>query len=113
MPTWGEILVELHSSAAARGGMPDFDSIRRRYLQELRNLTNRDTIIYYADWLSGGSAESAITLEDVQALMEACKGLGRDGLDLILHSPGGSAEATATLFRCTPSLPSVAVISEW
>ena len=99
MPTWGEILAELHVSAASRGGVPDFDSIRRRYIQELRNLTNRDTIIYYTDWLAGGGPESAITLEDMQALMEVCKGLGRDELDLVLHSPGGSAEATASIVR--------------
>ncbi|MGH8307218.1 MAG: SDH family Clp fold serine proteinase, partial [Gammaproteobacteria bacterium] len=33
----------------------------------------------------------------MQALMEVCRGMPKNGLDLILHSPGGSAEATARL----------------
>ena len=32
-------------------------------------------------------------------MMECCRGIGGDSLDLILHSPGGSAEATASIVR--------------
>lgn len=99
MPTWGDLLAELHASAVHQGGYPDFDGIRRKYLAQLASRTGRDTIIYYTDWLNGGSAESAITLLDMQAMMEVCKGLHGTGLDLLLHSPGGSAEDTASLVR--------------
>lgn len=97
MPTWGEILAEITASAQARSGNPDFDSIRRSYLTRLNDLTRRDTIIYYSDWLSGTGP--GITLEDMQGVMEVSRGLRGPGLDLILHSPGGSAEATASIVR--------------
>ena len=32
-------------------------------------------------------------------MMEVCRDLNGPGLDLILHSPGGSAEATASIVR--------------
>lgn len=99
MPSWGEILGELAASAQARGGNPDFDSVRRKYLAQLHARTKRDTIIYYTDWLGGGTPASAISLEDMQGMMEVCRGLSGPGLDLILHSPGGSAEATAAIVR--------------
>lgn len=98
MPTWGEILREVQESAAQRGGQPDFDAIRRRYLTTLHARTDRDTIIYYSDWLGGG-ASPGITLEDMQGMMEVIRGLRTRRLDLILHSPGGSAEATASIVR--------------
>jgi hypothetical protein len=97
MPTWGEILVELHQSAIARGGNPDLDGVRRRYLAQLHQLTGRETILYATDWLAAGGPMSSITLEDMQGMMEVCKDLKGPGLDLILHSPGGSGEATASL----------------
>jgi hypothetical protein len=99
LPTWGEILVELNASAAARGGIPDFDGIRRRYLAELHALTERNVIVYATDWLAGAAPEAAIVLEDIPAMMEVCRGLQGDKLDLILHSPGGSPEATASIVR--------------
>jgi len=99
MPTWGEILQQLKASADQRGGSPDFDGIRRQYLARLATFTGRDTIIYYSDWLSGSLPQAAITLEDMQGMMEVCKGLKSRKLDLLIHSPGGSAEATASLVR--------------
>jgi len=95
VPTWGEVLTELHNSMAATGQV-DFDGIRRKYIRELAQLTGRDVIIYYSDWLQDGPSTS-ITLEDMQGLMEVCKDLHGTGLDLLLHTPGGSPEATHRL----------------
>lgn len=99
MPSWGEILQELSASAVASGGQPDFDGIRRKYLAQLHALTGRDTIVYATDWLRGATPMSSIDLGDMQGMMEVCQGLQGPGLDLILHSPGGSAEATASIVR--------------
>jgi hypothetical protein len=41
--------------------------------------------------------ELSITEEDMQGLMEVFHGLTSDNVDLILHSPGGSAEATEAM----------------
>jgi hypothetical protein len=100
MPTWGEILVELQDPAnRLPNGAPDFDGVRRKYLRQLHELTSRPVIAYYTDWFGKGGPASSITLEDMQGMMEVCKDLPGPNLDLILHSPGGSPEATASLVR--------------
>jgi len=101
MPTWGEILREIQTSAQGRGGNPDFDGIRRKYLGELSALTGRPAIVYATRWLAGssGGEDLLITLEDMQGLMEECHGIPAPSLDLILHSPGGSPEATLSIVR--------------
>src|SRR5437588_1731721 len=99
MPGWGEILTEINASAAASGGQPDLDGIRRKYLTQLHQLTGRDTIVYATDWLRGAQPMSSIDLGDMQGMMEVCQGLAGPDLDVILHSPGGSAEATASIVR--------------
>lgn len=99
MPTWGEILIELQQSAAQNNGQSDFDGIRRKYLRQLHELTGRDTILYSTNWMSGGAPGTSIVLEDMQGMMEVNKGLKGPNLDVILHSPGGSAEDTAAIVR--------------
>ncbi len=96
MPTWGEILSELRVGAQGRGGVVDFDGVRRKYLSNLHAASGHDTIIYYSDWLHTG-AETSLTLEDMQGMMEVCRGLNGSELDLIVHSPGGQAEATKSV----------------
>ena len=97
MPTWGEILQEVQRSAQERGPLgPDLDGIRLQYINRLRSLSTRAVIVYASGWLAKpGLPDSAFTVEgdDVHALMECCNGVKERQLDLILHSPGGSAEA--------------------
>lgn len=97
MPTWGEILAELQQAKQGPAGLPDFDTVRRGYLQRLHALTKRDTILYATDWFHNGGSDTAILLEDMQGMMEVCRGLAGPGLDVILHSPGGSPEAAASI----------------
>jgi hypothetical protein len=100
MPTWGEILKELDGTVAVPGGPPNWDLVRRKYVTALHALTGRDTILYYTDWMgSAGKPGTSIVLGDMQGMMEVHKDLKGPGLDLILHSPGGSAEATASMVR--------------
>lgn len=94
MPTWGEILDEI---LQVRGEVEKpLDAVRRKYLKRLHEVTDRDTILYSTAWtLPGGGpgANIGINERDVHAFMEVIHGLESDELDLILHSPGGSAEA--------------------
>jgi len=100
MPTWGELLVELSEPENRRpNGLPNWDGVRRKYLVELYELTKRPTILYYTDWFGNPGPVTSITLEDMQAMMEVCKDLPGPYLDLILHSPGGSPEAAASIVR--------------
>jgi hypothetical protein len=99
LPSWGEILNELEETAAERGGNPDFDGVRRKYLARLHAHTGRDTILYSSDWLNVTHPVVSIRLADMQGLMEVSRDLSGPELDIILHSPGGSAEATASIVR--------------
>jgi len=100
MPTWGELLAEFgQPENKLPNGVPDFDGIRRKYLVQLFELTKRPTILYYTDWFNKGGPASSIALEDMQGMMEVCKDLPGPRLDIILHSPGGSPEATASIVR--------------
>lgn len=97
MATWGEVLQEVQRSAQERGPQgPDFDGIRLRHIQNLQRISGRAVIVYASGWLnaSGFDASSlAVEADDVHALMECCHGVEERELDLIIHSPGGSAEA--------------------
>lgn len=78
------------------------DGIRRQYLTRLHNKTGRNIIAYYSGWLSKPRIEeAAISDEDKNGFMMALHGLKKDdldkGLDLILHTPGGSMAATESI----------------
>ncbi len=103
MPTWGEILVELNKELALwvrqphqPGDATPYDYIRRGYLAEAHKRTGRNVILYASKWTQGAVADPTVTAinpEDVQGFMEVVHNLKGDDLDIIIHSPGGSAEA--------------------
>lgn len=95
MPTWGQILGEIRTRIQ-EGDQQAFDNIRNKYLKELSNSTGRNTIIYATRWTSGDVPPNLVSIndEDIHGFMEAIAGLHGDDLDLILHTGGGSAEAT-------------------
>lgn len=100
MPTWGQILNEIRQSEHPATGRPDFDRVRRRYLASLHEYTGRGVILYATSWLEARAAAPAdvqIGLMDIQGFMEAVSNVTEPGLDLILHSPGGSAEAAESI----------------
>jgi len=101
MPTWGEILKEL-KEIMEREKKPPFDMVRRKYLKKLSEYTGRNTILYATKWTQPGDIPSemiSITDEDIQGFMEVISGVSGDTLDIIIHSPGGSAEATEALVK--------------
>ncbi len=97
MPTWSGILSEVQQSAAARGPLgPDLDGIRLKYIQQLHQLSKRAVIVYASGWLRAGGRNTpdyAVEGADVHAMMEVCHAVPERSLDLIIHSPGGSAAA--------------------
>ena len=105
MPTWSEILRDLGETIQASGGNADYDGVRRKYLRQLNEHTDRNIILYASGWLQKSqvpSEEVIISDEDIHALMEVSNGLQGADLDLILHSPGGypeSAEALVSYLR--------------
>jgi len=101
MATWGEILKELRE-IIEKEKKPPFDIVRRKYLIKLSQYTERNTILYATKWTQPANIPSemiSITDEDIQGFMEVISGLSGPNLDLIIHSPGGSAEATEALVK--------------
>ena len=99
MPTWGGILKELQATQQPNRP-PNFDAVRRKYLVELSQYTQRNVILYATKFASPGPIAPdllSINDEDLQGLMEVTHGLTNPRLDLILHSPGGSLEAAEAL----------------
>ena len=100
MPTWGEILTEITQTGQLlqAQGIPTspFDIVRRKYLSAVATHTGRPTILYATAWLSNPTAPAqfvSLTDDDMLGFMEAVHGLTGPNLDLILHSPGGTASA--------------------
>src|SRR3989442_9646355 len=65
-------------------------------------MTGRDTILYATRWTQPPAADPdllSIVTEDLQGFMEATQDLTAKDLDIILHSPGGSAEATEAIIK--------------
>ena len=96
MGNYAHILSEIQAS----GG--NVDSVRRKYLKKLHELTGRNVIAFYSGWLQkrriGGAPEFSISDADVPGFMTVINGLDRSaGLDLVLHTPGGEINATEAL----------------
>ncbi len=93
MPGWDEIMAEIKNTPN------NIDYVRRSYLCKLSKYTNRDTIAYYSGWLENPQAHNVdINDSDMEGFMNVIKGLEcNKGLDLILHTPGGSPEAAEAI----------------
>lgn len=97
MPSW----MQLRNEAKSTGGA--FDVVRRKYLAKLSKLTGRNAIVYYSGWLQKGDLAQgtswfSVNDADKNGFMATIYKLDRSkGLDLILHTPGGSTAATESL----------------
>lgn len=103
MGTWGDIERELQKTRLPNGA-PDLDGVRRRHLKALADYTERSCIVYATNGFAprpqaSSAADILVSLEpDIAGFMEAVHGLPKDvPLDLILHSPGGHAEAAEAI----------------
>ncbi len=102
MPNWQKLDDEINA-LKARGSA--YDMVRRKYLRELCEFTNRNVIIYYSGWLQKPQVITAgfgqlftINDSDKNGFMATIHQLEREkGLDLILHTPGGEISATESL----------------
>lgn len=104
MPTWNDILKEIGSTPNV------FDLTRRNYIKDLSNYTGRNTIIYYSSFLqkeelARQGVNFAIHDADKMGFMAVINGLDKDkGLDLFLHTPGGSISATESIVHYLKSI---------
>jgi len=104
--SWGDVLKELQQVIASGQplpqGMSPFDVLRRLYLTRLHDATKRNVILYASKWTQAPSDPDSVSIvpEDLQGFMEVLSELEPDaGLDLVLHSPGGSGEAAESIVK--------------
>lgn len=97
MANWEDVLTEI--SQEHDRAHHAFDTIRRKYLSALASATGRNVIAYYSGWQSkGGIAGTEIRDEDRDGFMRVVHGLDYSkGLDLLIHTPGGSIAATQSI----------------
>ena len=99
MPSFSEIQKEIQEEKIPE---TPYDTIRRKYLKKLSDKTGRNTILYYSGWLQkparGIIPLMSINDDDKNGFMSAIHGLDvSQGLDIILHTPGGDIAATESL----------------
>lgn len=92
MGSWNDILKEVNETQS------QFDYVRRRYLKELSDYTGRNTITYYSSWLTKQGNNLDINDADMTGFMTCVHGMDcSKGLDLVLHTPGGSPAAAEAI----------------
>lgn len=100
MPSWKDV-----SDKVERFPSP-LTSVRREYLQLMHKYTGRNVIAYYSAFLQKKDVQrTSIDDNDKNAFMQAVYGLNKgDGLDLILHTPGGNLAATESVVNYLKSV---------
>lgn len=107
MPNWIDVQKEIIESQGKTGVDSPIDFVRRKYLQQLGEHTKRNVICYYSGWLQkqANSANSSIDDQDKSGFMATIHGMDRSkGLDLILHTPGGSVTAAESIIHYLNSM---------
>lgn len=100
MASWGDILAELKVEHRTTPNVAPFDAVRRRHLARIQQVTGRPVVLYATNWTSPVNADPAllsIVPEDLQGFLEVLNGIPGPALDIVLHSPGGSAESVEAL----------------
>lgn len=99
MPNWSEVILEIQEEHLRNPDKNPLDTVRRKYLKKIAQITGRNTIAYYSGWLQKPLvADTAVNDKDKAGFMLTINKLDRaDGLDLILHTPGGDIAATESL----------------
>lgn len=99
MPNWNEVLLEIQQEHHKNPNQNPVDTVRRKYLKQVSDITERNVIAYYSGWLQkAGSIDTAVNDKDKSGFMLTINRLDRaKGLDLILHTPGGDIAATESL----------------
>lgn len=101
MSSWNSIVEEIKTLNQADA----IDVVRRRKMKAVQEITGRPLIVYAADFIAPNPIKAQITsnltiisLADKDGFDEVTRNLPRGSeVDVLLHSPGGEAEATESI----------------
>jgi len=96
MPIFQQLLDELNKRPEPEKQIEYINSFRKQKIKEIKEITKRDVIVYFSDWKKN-HPYGAINLDDKTCFADIIEGLDKKGVDIIIHSLGGSAEATQSL----------------
>jgi len=103
MESWQDIQREI-AEAGSQHGVPtgDFDFVRRAAYRKLYEVTHRPLIVYVSAYHIPFKAQLAgamlsIDLTDKDGFQEVVRNLSGQAVDVFIHSPGGTAEATESI----------------
>lgn len=99
MTSWQDIQREITSS-----NPPSYDEVRRSKYKLISNLTKRPLLIYATAFHNPLKSQVAAPLlaidqSDKDGFDEIMRGINSESIDIFLHSPGGSAEATESIVK--------------
>ena len=103
MPSRNQIISQIGQIMSER---PDtevniyIDNLRKDYIKQLSDYSGRNTIAYYSAFMTKQSLNMDINDSDINGFMCVVHDLDiSNGLDLILHTPGGSPTASESIVK--------------
>ena len=97
--TWSRVLSEIQSQIKINPNA--LDDIRRAKISDLERVTGRPLIVYATAWTTPGKNVPQellqIDFSDKTGFRDVTEKVKGDNLDVMLHSPGGLAEATEAI----------------
>lgn len=104
MTNWQDVQKEIMSGVAPDKPIGDYDSVRRAKYQLVSKITKRPLLVYATAFQNPIKAQTAspflsIDLSDKDGFYEIINKIESDSVDVFLHSPGGSAEATESIVK--------------
>ncbi|MCK4418394.1 ATP-dependent Clp protease proteolytic subunit [Candidatus Aerophobetes bacterium] len=104
MTSWQDIQKEILDGRAPNKPAGDFDGVRRGKYKLVSGITGRPLLVYTTAFHNPVKAQIAapfltIDLSDKDGFYEIIRNIKSKEVDVFLHSPGGSAEATESIVK--------------
>lgn len=101
---WQDIRKEIEDTKSPDKPAGDFDKVRRAKYALVSGITKRPLVVYATAFHNPVKVQFAapflsIDLSDKDGFHEVTRNLKGDALDVFIHSPGGSAEATESVVK--------------
>lgn len=77
----------------------DLTAFRQQNISAIEKITGRPLIIYAAKIESPKGAPTGIAISDIEGFSDVVSGIPGPDIDILINSPGGSAEATERIVR--------------